>query len=751
MKKSKLFILVSLLTLWYCAQACGPYYISAADNRIYRVLPPLWKPANGDDFVTQNLLLWSQQTGCTDTSAIRQAIYQGTLADWERLYEDIILKKHIGNADIKTDDWFYPNTFIRNIKNYRHNADKDAISLLYFSKRYEALRNAQRSPWYYNSRVGTDEKRELEKLYNTVLEYCSAKSKYADRWRFLTIKCAWATDRHDTVLALWKAFAPTMKKSILYDETEEYVARSLENLGRQEEAYAIYRRQGKCLQLIPAYATTAARLRLLLQIDPNSPDATSIIQDYLTDIDRDQAASYPWGPEEYQADSVLAVAKSALANPKVRNKSVWRYAAACILDYKGKPSEALSCLRGPAGGDTFLRRSTRILTFYLRSKTEPINDDFEEYALKEIQWLDGQMLRDWKRLPAANQFEISNVDGWGCTNETNCLYSYAVLRRIVLTDSTGLAWRMARAGRPIRALQMANLADNHFIQICNNKTIKHVRRSSDSTYLVWYQDNNNEFKTTSLLSPRDTTLLSGSDFMIWPYHFNHHDYSNGLFALADAMPAKAIEQYRQRQLRPQDDIDRWFNARGYTNGDYWQDIIGTHYLRERKYTAAVAHLRYVSPSYQRRMNIRCYIDPFGINRTYQCQDSTQCKLHFAQRMDSLQRVMLHSRDADRRGLAMLEYTIGLENSFGMCWWLTSYQKDLIKDISVTEYAQKATSAVKQLRAKALTTLRTDDARARYHLRLGRYNTVLRKYADTPTAKNLALVCDNRDLYRKSKQ
>ncbi len=87
----------------------------------------------------------------------------------------------------------------------------------------------------------------------------------------------------------------------------------------------------------------------------------------------------------------------------------------------------------------------------------------------------------------------------------------------------------------------------------------------------------------------------------------------------------------------------------------------------------------------------------------------------------------------------------------MCWWLTSYQKDLIKDISVTEYAQKATSAAKQLRAKALTTLRTDDARARYHLRLGQYNTVLRKYADTPTAKSLALVCDNRNLYRKSKQ
>ena len=96
-------------------------------------------------------------------------------------------------------------------------------------------------------------------------------------------------------------------------------------------------------------------------------------------------------------------------------------------------------------------------------------------------------------------------------------------------------------------------------------------------------------------------------------------------------------------------------------------------------------------------------------------------------------------------------TIGLENSFDMCWWLTSYDKGWnganLTDIEETEYARKANAIVRQLREKALLTLRTDDARARYHLRLGHYSIVRKNYANTETRKHLALVCDERKMYK----
>jgi hypothetical protein len=185
--------------------------------------------------------------------------------------------------------------------------------------------------------------------------------------------------------------------------------------------------------------------------------------------------------------------------------------------------------------------------------------------------------------------------------------------------------------------------------------------------------------------------------------------------------------------------------------DYWQDIVGTHYLRERNYRAAALHFKYISPSYQRLMNVDCYLDPFGIDRTTTSHDSTHYKYHFAHSMDSLGRIMLHETDPDRRGLAMLEYSIGLENSFGMCWWLTSYQKGWtgpdLTDIEETKYAEKATAVVEQLRKKALKSLRSEDAFARYYLRLGQYGTVRKRYANTSTGQHLALVCDNWGQYR----
>ena len=107
--KLKSFILVSLLVCaGGAAFACGPWYYSAADNRIYRILPPLWQESSyvTDDFVTKNILAWSKQTGCKDTAAIRQAIYKGSLAQWDEFYS---------REDNSTTGlgWFGENSFVR--------------------------------------------------------------------------------------------------------------------------------------------------------------------------------------------------------------------------------------------------------------------------------------------------------------------------------------------------------------------------------------------------------------------------------------------------------------------------------------------------------------------------------------------------------------------------------------------------------------------------------------------------------------
>lgn len=698
MKTSKLSILASLLLAANAAMACGPWYFSAADNRIYHLLPPLWQSASTvqEDFATKNILLWAEQSGCDDTAAIRSAIYGSSLADWEAIHD---------NTSTTT------NSFVAHLQRA---GDRDAIELLYQSKRYESIRNAQRSPWYYNSSLDNDEKQELRWLQDDLQRHQPFKGKYADRYRFLAIKCAWAAGKDSLVAKLWESEQRHLKESLFYIEAEDYVARSLVRQGHDREAEAIYRRHGDLGSLIPAGLPLHAKLRLVLQHVPNSPEVAPMLQEYLSTLDRYQASEYlRWHKEDMDPDSMLAVARQAIAHPKVKNKAQWRYAAACILDFTGEPRKALEMLRGCTTEEPHLKRSIRILRFHLRAQTEHIDKNLVQYAVGETQWLVGEMQREWTRLPECLQQEIAQAVCWRYSmSSLNKLQAYSSLRRILLTDSTGLAWRMARAGHGVRALQMANVAENHFVQLSLNTVIPYQRSSFGAV--------------------------------------NEHDYSNGMFAMADRMKARTLEAYYRRIRQPQDEVDRWMNRRGYTDPDYWLDIVGTHYLRESNYRAAARCLSRVSASYQQRMNIEFSISPFSLDRSIRNLDSTHYKLQFAQGMDSLERAMQRG-DSDSRGLAMLEYTIGLENSFDMCWWLTSYQKgwtgaNLI-DIEMSDYARNARLRCDRLRQKALLTLCSREGMAKYYARLGMLTKVMKEYGETATAQHYALVCDQWRDYR----
>ena len=747
MKILKRCIALGLLLVSHAAMACGPYYYFPSDYRLYRIIPT-WKSAAEESFAGKNISLWAKQTGFADNKAIEAAIYNGTLADWEWM---------AGNGD-EASEWFKGNGFAKHLK---ENGDAEAIELLYRSKLYENIRDQMRSPWHYNSRI-SNENEQMQALYKEVAT--STPKRHAARHHFLMIKCAWAANEDNAVLDAWQKQKGQLRGTIFYDEAEDYVARSLTRLGRKAEAEAIYLRQGK----LPVQLDATS-----LRIYPNSAQFSGLLQEALSNIERGRAAKTYGDDYEREhrasAQKIIVLSQQAMATPSVSNKAMWRYAAACCLDYLGRPAEALAMLSDAEGGDAFLRKSIRALTLHLRGQVDTIDDAFVDYAVGEVQWLTAEMQREYSAMPNDVKQLVAHTIGtlgWDCTGQLGQCFALSAMQRILIDDETGLCYRMAASGYGVRALQMANVACNYVYKMTDNKAMKKLRTSTDSIYYCYYYDRTRDCGYLYHFASRaDTTVLPDGAHSPHAYLFNNNDYSNSLFFLADTMCAATLEQYRQRMLHPQDKTDRWMNAHSYTDGDYWQDIIGTHYRRERNYAAAAAHLRHVSPEYQRRMNLRCRIDPFSIDRTKRSHDSTHYKLHFAQRMDSLQHAMLHDPNADRRGLAMLEYSIGLENSFDMCWWLTSYGKSVYAESGVwakkylspecrvsiegSPYKHRADAAVRLLRGKALRTLRTDDARARYYARLGQLATVMKRYADTPTAQHYALVCDTWQQYRKA--
>lgn len=788
MKTLKSFILVSfLLSVSGAAYACGPWFYSANASDIYRILP---YGAEGPalqlnpDFRKKNILLWSKQTGCKDTAAIRQALYNGTLTDWEKVYENkvnVTGKSFDGNK--RYSEWVYTNAFFSTLgyssSTPQSHVDSEAILIIYWSKLYESIRNGQRSPWYYNSGIETDEKKQLRELYNKVQQYKPTK-KYADRYRFLAMKCSWALEDDSATIALWERTKKDLKGSIFYSEAEDYASRSLYRMGREDEANRIYLRRGDIGSLMQLeHYNLPELLNVLLRIAPDSPVLTVELQRMLFSIENNPfALKYKICIDGYCDDTaVLRIAQRAAKTTIRSRRAMWNYTAACLLDYQRRPEEALRQLDGIDSllCDKFLKNSIRVLRFYLRSKTDSISDEFEQYAIGELKWMDMELQYEWKRMPERERYKLSRVDGNAIGDMHRSCYMHDAMRRILLPDSVGLCQRLAESGRKTRALQMANMAENRFFMLTGNKIVQQLRIRDTTVRNTWEWDHDEHpgFKSYWYCwREPDTNKKSG-----WwaSSYYNAHDYRNWMFLLADRMSALDIEEYRQRQLHPKDADDRWFNARGYTNSDYWQDIIGTHYLRECNYPAAVAHLKYVSPKYQQRMNVTFDYDPFGYKELEYTDDSTGCKLHFAQRMVELQKKMLHG-DRDSRGMAMLEYSFGMRNSFDLCWELTTYghtnwepdfeecrredywphsveewQTDIdpIGRLSAFNYPykKKYTRYADYLQRKALATIKSDEVKAEAYSRLGMISKVVKEYTKTKTAQHYALVCDQWKQYR----
>ena len=79
------------------------------------------------------------------------------------------------------------------------------------------------------------------------------------------------------------------------------------------------------------------------------------------------------------------------------------------------------------------------------------------------------------------------------------------------------------------------------------------------------------------------------------------------------------------------------------------------------------------------------------------------------------------------------------------WGTPDPQSFMAEHLAV--YAPTAFIDADSLQSRAFRTLQSDEARAKYELRLCNFATVRKRYANTETGKHLALVCDERGLYQ----
>lgn len=762
------------------AAACGPGPLVAPDDfDLYRLLPyyaELQEPADGRR--EANCRVWQRSLGGTlPLEAIRQAVYDLSLRDWLLVQQG--------------DD--RGNAFCQKLLATR---DTAAIQLLLWSKYYETWSLQMRSPWYYG--CGLDDcSFDLDSVLAASTHYIEMKNrKYRDRYLLLALKCLYRSGRGEEGMALWRRHKGLLRGSHLRDQAEGYYAACLNRAGHRREALDVYSRLGDAASLQLLLDDKVEVFERVLRHRPNSPFFPMALQRVLFVAENYTTGSdfTPYSLDSLQLRRLLTLCRLAGNDVRVKNKPMWRYAAACLLDLQGRRREALALVENLRSGDDFLNTSIRVLRLHLHARLDPVNDAYEQRLLRDLRWLDARMQQEWASADSATRFRLSHIDGFGYNYIVfRTVYSYDALRRIVLGEG-GLYDRFRRAGRTTRALQLANMADNRFLQLSANPIVPLCRAGGGvplyETELLdapYYGDAYSYFPvwtTDTLAFPavwQRGRFYPDSEY-VWTavgnQHFNAHDYSNILFIRADRLKADELAAYWQRVEHPRSSADRWLNARGYTDADYWRDIVGTHLLRERRFAEAERWLAKVDPGYQHRLNTEPWMlhDPFSHDAS-PLPSHDGYKLRFARIMADMDSVRSNPHaDPNDRADAMLTLSIGLRNAFGyLCWPLVAYgygcfyswdeklsyydyplhdfpyyRPYMLADYAAAPYAERAEKQASQLRKKAFATYTDPERKAQALRRVHEYTYLMRHFAHTPTGQDIARHCDQWSDYLEPK-
>ena len=774
-----LFLLVSFTPL----RACGPWIFGPGNIDIYRIMP-YWQEKDytvqRSDFVTSNCRLWTKQVGGEVTEQdVRTAIYQADICDWN---DFMAYRISACQPDRRTKLLHSARTFFGISPSLPDNAfvkrllsvgDTEALDYIYLCKLYEDVRHHQLDPWYYS--CGCDNNIvTLDSIARVSLSHLDGS--YSDRYLLLATRALCALRNDVECVRLWESKGSLLSQGPLRNEMENFVAGSYLRLGQREKALEMFTRLGDIPSLVYVLGNAERVCEQLYDQNPNNAYFPSTLQKLLYAMEN-YDISDTYGQCELYLDSagrqrLLSLCLRAMADSRVQNKAMWHYAAAAIHDRYNRPQQALQCLQGAENGcqDTFLSRSIRLFRCYLRAHLDPIDDSYEQYLLGELRWIDTELQKEYDALDAETQYVLQHVDELNY-GELNILYTHDAMRKILL-GKDGACDRLAQQGRSVRALQLANMAENRLFAITHNEVMPLVRTQLGRFEYVFHWGGVHtyvELNPDSICAAQYVDTLS----------HNEHDYSNYAFWIADTMSAVRLVEFFERTAgTPHDDFDRFLVDKGYYDTNYWYEIIGTHYLREGDYYNAVRYLREVSADFVHNQNIDFEWDPFSYDRQplrYQWHP----KLVFAERMLWLERQMRQEQDPDRLGLMMLSYSIGLRNVTDMCWSYLSYGKTCDDYAFWDEYSEyyepdwqkwfspynmlpnghawfntrecrRLTSALAdQMQRFAFQTIQGDNARAQAYHQLCFFDRVRRDYPNTPTARWIENHCDTKAQWSRS--
>lgn len=709
MKSLKYFLAISLFAVLSVARgyACsGPYYLPK-NYLMYRAVDPNDSEESPSDDRRENCLAWQRLTSVTiPLGDILQVVYKMSLEEYEAFYDTGEWK---GRDDNRFARWIWQN-------------DREIMDFLLLAKTNEEVRLRRNSRWYYPTmRIGA--RMTIEDIVDKALSNNSERLR--DRYLLQAIRALFSLGRYDECVRLWDS---EMSKYPQYNAmrklAQPYIAGAEYRLGNAQKSIYYYAQLGDSGSIAYCAKTTSVQtIALMYKHNPTSKELEHLL--HRTVAKMEVYADWSCSPEEQPerdkyrkelSDIALRIAHEG----KVANPAVWYYSAAFLADMRGDAAEASRLLRfaEKAEGTAYVKESIAVMRIYLDAKTLPYDDKYERLLFAQLRWLDNKVRSNITTEVRDNTSEFRDL-------KINKSYYYwnDMLRRILLSE---VCPRMVEAGDCVRAMQLANMADNRLLGLVNRvKTSRATARRS---------------------AMGGDVVMTLDDYRRSESHFNHFDYSNHFFKLIDTVGLDNTVAYCKRVKSPRSAFDSFLNARGYVDADYLNDIVGTQYLRNMRYADAERYLSAISSSFYGHLNVDLSQDPFEIvfGRCYLNGERGNFRLRFAREMKSLEQKIASASDPNEKAQAMVRYAIGLRNSFGFAWELTQYY------FSAYNYADWLWSKEKKIAERRVDELVADacqmatdrELAARIQYDFCNFREVATKYYDTQMAKVVWGRCDN---------
>ena len=615
------------------------------------------------------------------------------------------------------------------------NQNKDALELLRLAKRCETVRAETISPWYY-AYEGDEVQVSLQEITKSALEYKGGR--LLDRYTLQAVRALFSMEKYLECIQLWNARKDIMPNGLIKQMIESYVAGSYYHTGEEKKALELYAECGDYSYFYLKYMVDEKNslvegIRKSLKQFPNVLWYDEILQREVLRIDNDDWFMYYYDERRQSKiqerlrlyNDLFELAQEALSNKEQTHADIWYYTAAYMADKLDKMNFSMESIRKAEQvcRDDSLKASIQVFKNYVTAKMMPVNSQYDQWLYQALKWYERQIKDNlseelmeycltWEGNKEVYYYNSALDRMKGCYS---FYYWNDMMRKLLISV---IAPKYVVAGKGERAIQLVNMADNMLMKVVEEKS-------------------NHLFYTMK-------------EYRSGRKQFNSYDYSNRLFTLLDSVSIPAIIQYTKKITQPENELDQLINKYSYTNLDYFNEIIGTRYLRATNYRQATNYFEKVSSTFQYDLNTykEEYMvrDPF--EQEHKLQDASDYKLSFARQMLELEESISRTKDPNRKAQQLIKYAVGMRNSFDKCWALTYYGKQLNWEEVNGEYVivnrlmgENIEKRYQQLTNQAFDLFTDSEAAAQAYWLLGYYKKVVRDYPNTTIADYAISHCD----------